>query len=111
MRLHFIHNIIPFLIWVYNGLDNSLNIKVLSGVNANQIAENYFCNFASKIKKEQQKTHTLEQLSVFIRYLTNPLILKKGLTKPQCLSGEDFSPEFERDKRKISKKITKIIKN
>ena len=103
MRLHFIHNIIPFLIWVYNGLDNSLNIKVLSGVNANQIAENYFCNFASKIKKEQQKTH--------IRYLTNPLILKKGLTKPQCLSGEDFSPEFERDKKKISKKITKIIKN
>lgn len=95
------------MIWVYNGLDNSLNSKVLSGVNANQIAENYFCYIASKIKKEQQKTHSPGQLSVFIRYLTNPLILKKGLTKPQCLSDEDFSPEFERDK----KKITKMIKN
>lgn len=90
MRLHFIHNIIPFLIWVYNGLDNSLNIKVLSGVNANQIAENYFCNFASKIKKEQQKTHTLEQLSVFIRYLTNPLILKKGINKTAMFKRRRF---------------------
>lgn len=62
MRLHFVHNIILFLIWVYIGLDNSLNINVLSDVNANQIAENYFVILKTKIfsYREQLRDYWLE---------------------------------------------------
>ena len=65
-----------------------------------------------KKKKKQRKTHSLNELLSFISYITNqPDFKKKGLIKPQCLSDEDFSPEFEREMKKISKEITKMIKN
>lgn len=75
-----------------------------------EIESNRF--YEKQKKKKQRKAHSLNELSDFIHYITNHSdFKKKGLTKPQCLRDEDFSSEFERDMKKISKEITKMIKN
>ena len=75
-----------------------------------EIESNRF--YEKQKKKKQRKTHSLNELSDFIRYIINHSDLEtKGLIKPQCLSDDELSPEFEEEMKKISKEITKMIKN
>lgn len=63
-------------------------------------------------KKKQRKKHLQKELSAFILYITNHKdFKKKEIIRPHYLPDEDFSPEFEREMKKISKQITKMIKN
>lgn len=52
----------------------------------------------NKKRKNNAKKHSQNELSDFIRYITNHIdFRKKEIIKHHYLPDEDFSPEFERE--------------
>lgn len=89
-----------FKYFCFDYYENKINENCDDEIEANRFYE-------KEKKKKQRKRHKINELQDFINYITGHNdFKKKGVIKPFCICDEDFSPEFEREMKKISELVS-----